>query len=218
MRTADDYFLVRATRGKEELAAVSGAFYSFSAQVTKDDDEDSGEDRHLADRILRMATGGIVDGAQIALAFMMVDVVSVDGWERYLARVDERAEAHRALADEVVRALASAPADADVVELPAYGAARRIRLPECTLRSADSKDELAAHVRLGSESTLVLPPDDLFVVDVDADTEVPVMPRELFGAGPTKVVGKQRDPRGVLLMLVLIALAVIALVIVRSSR
>jgi hypothetical protein len=204
VRTADDYFQLRATRGKRVLAQLSGSFYSFTEQVWPDPEEADATRGNLGDRILRAATGGVVSGAQIALAFMMVDVASAEAWESWLAAVEARAEPHRALADDLVRAVAQGDA-----EVAIYGAVRRIDLPACTLRSSDSKDPLAASVDVAGASELTLPAERLFTVDVDADAEPPRMPRELFAQRVTPPRAKSGLAGVLLISLFLFVLALV---------
>ena len=213
VRTADDFFQLRATRGKEELVAISGAFNSFESQVADDPEEDYVQRRQLADRILRAATSGMVGGAQIALAFMMADVASAEAWEAHLASLEERAEPHRGLAEEVVRAI---EASGDVVEVPTYGVARRTRLEARAIRSAESKDMLAAHVRVGGDTSLALPAEELFEVDVDEDAErPPAMPKELFGANRSPRARSRA--RALPFVLIAIALALIVFALARRA-
>jgi hypothetical protein len=208
MRTADDYFQLRVSRGKEVLAAISGAFHSIVAHAAEASESlEDVERQHLPDRILRAATSGLVDGGQIALAFMMADVVSAEAWEKHLAAVDARAEPHRDLAAEVLRAIEQ---DADVVEVPVFGSARRTRLPARTLRSSSSDDALEAHVDVGGSSSLALPAEDVWTLEADAE-EPPRMPRELFAAARKPSPAPPRGNPALLLGIVLLVVVLVLL-------
>lgn len=207
VRTADDYFQLRITRRKEVLAALSGAFYSFTAQVW-DDPEDADATRgNLSDRIVRAATGGVVSGPQIALAFMMVDVASPEAWESHLATLEARAEPHRALADELASAIASIDTD---VEVAGYGIVRCTTLPAFTLRSSASKDPLAASIEIAGTSELSLPAEKLFTVDVD-DAEPLRMPPELFAQRARVTPRPKGNAAGALLIFLFLAVLVLVL-------
>lgn len=127
-RNADDFFHLIVSRAQDELVAIAGALSSLVEHI--DPLDDNLDDHRFLDRVMRAATGGVASGAQIALAFEMDALASsadLDAWEAELTCSAEDA----ALATAIVATLHGA-GDADSIQLPTYGVARREKLPRLT--------------------------------------------------------------------------------------
>lgn len=211
-RNADDYFQLGIRRGKEEIVSVYGAFYEVVGAMTTDSEDGSGNGRELMDRILSAATDGLVDSAQIALAFWMVDVVSAELWEEHLANIEDFAAARRALADRLAAAIDAAPNDADTIELEPWGTIRRKRYAAARLNDSRSNDSLKSHVNVRGAPHLDLPEESAWILEAD-DEPLPAPARGLFaGFAQPIVVAPKRIPVWLLLLVVLaVVLTVILL-------
>jgi hypothetical protein len=101
------------------------------------------------------------------------------GLEELFRQIDQRAEAMRDDALAIVEALEQVGDDDEHVAIPAYDRARRIRLPELTIKLTDVDDEGPSWL-LGEEpqKTLVLPDHSRWVVD-RVDLFTPTLPEDL---------------------------------------
>ncbi len=215
-RNADDYFQLSVRRGKTKTESVSvyGAFHAVIGSMRPDStegsgNEDSGNDRQLMDRILRAATDGLVDSAQIALAFWMTDVLSLELWEEHLTAIDAFAAPRRALAERLAAAIDAAPDDADAIEVEPWGTVRRRHYPAARLKDSGSQDSLEAHVQVRGAPHLDLPAESVWILEAD-DEPLPAPPRELFVSPAQPVMAEpKRMPVWVLVLAAAVVLAVI---------
>lgn len=210
-RNADDYFHVTLRQNKKTLASLHGPFFEVFAKVY-DEASFEGRDR-LLDRVVRAATNGLADAAQIALAFWMADVGDLDGWEAHLAAIAARAAGHEAIANEVVRALREAPEEATKIELPTYGEAWRTALPGFRVRSVEGDK------RPVKDAALRVPASSVWMVrGVDAEV-LPAPPAQIFrlATAPVAGAGKSEGWRWVAVILLLGVLIGAAIVVARRG-
>ena len=85
------------------------------------------------------------------------------GYEKFLELLTERAKPHVREAEELVATLRRARTEEDVVEIPTYGTARRVRCPSITYQARYRQ------IRLGSKAALEpaveIAGEDIFIVD-----------------------------------------------------
>jgi hypothetical protein len=118
------------------------------------------------------------------------------GYERFLELLGDRAEAHLRDAEELVAILSGAAPDADTLEVPIYGMARRFRVPPI------SYQERFWTVRLASnrppDPPIEIAGEDVFVVeDVEAwspEWELPPPPANAWLPRPSEVAAKRPKP------------------------
>lgn len=213
-RNADDYFHLHLRRGADTLASIGGALWSILDNMGGEEGIVETRDRAV-DRVIRAATGGLADSAQIALAFWMADVADAGGWETHLAAIAAKAAPHEALGRDIARILREAPEEAETVELPEYGEARRTWLPACKLRSARGGGDLAASVEIKGRSRLALPAEAVWTVE-EVDPDPPPMPSpQLFRKAP---VARPAERGRRALVIVVIALVWLIAVLIALSR
>jgi len=135
-----------------------------------------------AERVLRAATDGLVDGSALALARLVHVVLGGefsderalrrlrDDLERELDEIDTRGATMRAEAEEIARRLREHGGD-ETCTIPIYGVARRLRHAPLTVRSV-GEGELAS-ANDNSETLLVVPAYDEWLVDGVAPWEPP---------------------------------------------
>ncbi|MCB9569860.1 MAG: hypothetical protein H6710_22020 [Myxococcales bacterium] len=91
----------------------------------------AGDIERLYDRVLQALSAGEYSFADVDLALLADSLRPEEAatWEAEFAEIEARAADQRALAEAIVAALDAAPADADVIDLPGFAAAQRLREP-----------------------------------------------------------------------------------------
>lgn len=168
VRTADDFFSVRAEGGDLPTKHLSGPLNAFVPN-TADPDVDDGEDPlgyadpTLIDRMLHAVSDGVLSERAVVNAFDARSMIrpgyghygeadgkplgrttlthELRGVECLLAQLYERAETQRDSAQAIASALASVGQEEDHVTLPGYGRVTRERVAPVTLAFDVDKTE-----------------------------------------------------------------------------
>jgi hypothetical protein len=170
-RNADDFFSCFVERRGVLIRSVTGAFY----EIRRSTNVEGVDDGALAERILRAATDGVVDGHALALARLVHVVAGGESsdertlrklrsdLERELDEIDTRAATFAVDAAEIARRLREDGDDDDTRDIPVYGLARRRRHAALTVRSIGEGDLASLVENEGSE--LEIPAHDEWLVD-----------------------------------------------------
>jgi hypothetical protein len=221
-----DFGIVGTVDG--EVVRFGGMSFSLSSSLASGETGAPGSTLHvdkLAPMIVQRAlvelTRGAVDLDAIGLALDLRDTTEerdMEDWEAWLAEIWAHAEGMEADAREIVRRFASA-SEAEAVDVPVYGKARRSRFPRTTLWAGEGGP---------FESCLELPETSRWIVDgaepwkpsrpwrAPAGRRPAVASPFLFGPPPAGDAAGESDSagRGALVVAALGVLAVVASVAV----
>jgi hypothetical protein len=193
---------------------VGGEMYGWLGPDAAEGASDS-----LIDRILRRISDGEVGEDAVMLAVELATVTNPEliersqparrdpaldearraDWESWLEQTATRSASRETDAKAIVTALENAIGDE--VQLPSYGTARRIRLPELAINTCDS----------GDADVLTLPPYSYWIVE-GVETW---FPDEVFRHRGTVLAQRRRRRRAFVAILITLALLAVALLMLQ---